>query len=77
MPLMTKCAKPSKMGWISFQNHPYRLPKAFRGEYVALRHTTVDGIMDVFFCNQKIAIIDLKEHNIYSPKCVTHVSEHL
>ena len=64
-------------GWISFQNHPYRLPKAFRGENVALRYTNVDAIIHVFFCNQKIAIIDLKKHITYSPKSVTHVPEHL
>jgi transposase InsO family protein len=64
-------------GWISYKNLEYRLPKAFKGQYVALRHSNVNGIMDVFFCNQKIAIINLKEHNVYSPKSVTHVSEHL
>lgn len=63
-------------GWISYQNKEYRIPKAFRGEYVALRPTNEDGILDVFFCNQRVAKIDLRDHNYHS-KCVTYVPEHL
>lgn len=63
-------------GWIFYRGKEYRIPKAFKGYYVALRHTTEDGIMDVFFCNQKVAQINLREHN-HSSKCVTHVPEHL
>ena len=63
-------------GWIYYRGQEYHIPKAFKGYYVALRHTTEDGIMDVFFCNQKVAKIDLRDHNHHS-KCVTHVSEHL
>lgn len=50
-------------GWISFRNRPYRIGNPFRGEYVALRPTAIDGVLDVFFCNQKIDQINLKHHN--------------
>lgn len=50
-------------GVISFHNREYRLSKAFRGEYVALRPTQTDGLREVFFCNQKIDQIDLRCHN--------------
>lgn len=63
-------------GIIFYQNREYRIPKAFRGEYVALRPTNAEAIMEVFFYNQKIARINLKNHNQHS-KSVTHVPEHL
>jgi transposase InsO family protein len=50
-------------GWISFHNREYRLSKAFRGEYVALRPTQTDGLWEAFFCNQMIDQIDLRCHN--------------
>lgn len=50
-------------GWISFYNREYRLSKAFRGEYVALRPTQTDGLWEAFFCNQMIDQIDLRCHN--------------
>ncbi len=61
-------------GKISYRNREYTLPKAFYGQYVALRPTPQDGVMDVFFCNQKIMHVDLKNH---TSKSVTHVPEHL
>ncbi len=61
-------------GTISYQNREYTLPKAFCGQYVALRPTNEDGIIDVFFCNHKIVQLDLKTRRT---KLVTHVSEHL
>jgi transposase InsO family protein len=47
-------------GRISFGGREYRLPKAFRGNPVALRPTEVDGLLAVYFCHQRIAVIDLK-----------------
>lgn len=61
-------------GKISYRNREYVLPKAFYGQYVALRPTPQDGVMDVFFCNQKIMHVDLKNH---TSKSVTHVPEQL
>jgi transposase InsO family protein len=49
-------------GWFSYRNHEYRMSKAFKGERVALRPTACDSIMDVFFCNLKVAQINLA-HN--------------
>lgn len=50
-------------GKISYGNKEYRLPKAFRGQRVALRPTACDGVMDVYFCNQIIHQIDLRNPN--------------
>ena len=61
-------------GKISYLNREYALPKAFYGQYVALRPTPQDGVMDVYFCNQKIMHVDLKNH---TSKSVTHVPEQL
>ncbi|MFZ5448444.1 MAG: IS481 family transposase [Thermodesulfobacteriota bacterium] len=47
-------------GVIFYRNREFRVGKAFRGEYVALRPTRYDGLWEVFFCNQKIAQIDFK-----------------
>jgi transposase InsO family protein len=47
-------------GWISFRGREFRLSKAFRGECVALRPTSRDGIWEVVFCDQSIAQIDFK-----------------
>jgi len=48
-------------GEISFANRPWLIGKAFEGQPVALRPTTVDGRYDVFFCQHKIAELDLRE----------------
>ncbi len=48
-------------GWISFQNKQYPIPKAFWGQRVAVRPTGTDGLFDVYFCNQKIALLNVKE----------------
>ncbi len=61
-------------GKISYRNREYNLPKAFYGQYLALRPTPHDGLMDVFFCNHKIMQLDLKNH---ISKSVTYVPERL
>jgi transposase InsO family protein len=50
-----------KGGRIGYLGRPYIIGKAFRGEYIALRQTEVDGILDVYFCNHNLGQIDLKE----------------
>jgi len=50
-------------GKIFYHNREYPISKAFRGQYVALRLTTFDDVFDVFFCNQKISQLDLRNHN--------------
>jgi transposase InsO family protein len=47
-------------GWISFRGQDFHLGRAFRGEAVALRPTSSDGVWEVVFCNQRITKIDLK-----------------
>jgi transposase InsO family protein len=51
-------------GIISFNGDEYRIPKAFRGERIALRpRPQEDEVMDVFYYKQNIAHINLKKHN--------------
>lgn len=52
--------KVERGGMISFQNHGYFVGEAFRGLHVALRATTVEGRLDVYFLHQKIASLDLR-----------------
>ena len=47
-------------GSISYRHQEFRVGKAFRGELVALRPTTSDGIWEVVFCDQSITQIDFK-----------------
>lgn len=46
-------------GWFSYRGKAYRVGKAFHGELVALRPSQTDGVLNVFFCNQSIAQINL------------------
>jgi len=48
-------------GFISFRNRPWRIGKAFRGEFAALRPTTEDGIFSVHYCSHRIATLDLRQ----------------
>lgn len=54
--------KVQQKGWISFQGTEYRVPKAFYGQLVALRPTGTAGEMGVYFCQQKIATLDLRHY---------------
>ncbi len=47
-------------GKVFYHNKEYRVSKAFRAQHVALRPTGVDGVMDVYYCNQFIHQIDLR-----------------
>ena len=47
-------------GVISFRGRPRKIGSAFIGEQVAVRPTTTDGMMNVFYCHQRIAEIDLR-----------------
>jgi transposase InsO family protein len=51
-------------GRVSYRGHEYRVPKAFRGQRVALRHNPDDdGIVEVFFFRQRIALLDLHDQS--------------
>lgn len=47
-------------GWLSYDGRQYRVAKAFKGYPVALKPTETDGLLDVYFCRQRIAVIDAK-----------------
>jgi transposase InsO family protein len=50
-------------GKLSYHGHQYRVPQAFRGQRVALRpNSEYDGLIDVLFCHQRIAQINLHDH---------------
>jgi len=46
-------------GIVKFKSRQFKISRAFKGQWVALRATSTDGHFDVFFCYQKIAEIDL------------------
>jgi transposase InsO family protein len=50
-------------GWISYKGREFRISKAFHGERVAFRPTLVDGLMDLYFCDQKIGHINLADQH--------------
>jgi transposase InsO family protein len=60
----------STKDYISFKGRPWIVPRAFRGERVAIRPLTMDGRYGVFFAAYQIATIDLT-----NDQCVGDVSE--
>ena len=47
-------------GWISFQGRAIKLPRAFKGQRVALRPTLIDGLWDACCGARRIAQVDLR-----------------
>lgn len=64
-------------GEISFRGQVYCIGKAFRGHRVALRPTTSDGVLDVYFHRFRVASITLRSRRDQSADCVNDVSAHL
>ncbi len=62
-------------GHVSFLGRTVKVPKAFRGKAIAFRSTTHDGVFDVVFLTQKVAIIDIRGLD-RRPESVHDVSEH-
>ncbi len=50
-------------GKIYFHNRRYRISKAFRHDPVALQPTEVDGVWNVYYCQFRVAQINLREDN--------------
>ena len=50
--------KVQKGGWIGFQGREWNVSKAFTGERVGVRPTTIDGEWDVWFGPQCLGMID-------------------
>lgn len=55
--------KVDESGKISFQGKVVRIGKAFYGYPIGLRSTSIDGVCEVYFCNQQITSIDLRRLN--------------
>jgi transposase InsO family protein len=47
-------------GQVSFDGSNYFIGQAFAGEKVALRPTAHDGVWDVFFCHERISMVDFR-----------------
>lgn len=47
-------------GACSFKGKEFRVPKALRGNPIALRPTEIDGVFSVYFCHHKLKEISLK-----------------
>jgi transposase InsO family protein len=62
-------------GHLSFLGRAVKVPKAFRGKVVAFRPTTQDGVFDVVFRTQTIAMIDVRPLDC-RPESVHDVPEH-
>ena len=58
--------------YVSFKGRHWKVPKAFRGERLAIRALPADGRYGIFFGAQQIAEIDLT-----APESVGDVSEHV
>lgn len=48
-------------GVVRVDKQRYQLGRAFAGELVALRPTTIDGVWNAYYCRQKIAVIDQRD----------------
>ena len=48
-------------GEINFKGKEYKISRAFCKESLGLKATIVDGIWKVFFCNQEVGKIDIRE----------------
>jgi transposase InsO family protein len=55
--------KVGKYGVFNFQGREIFLSEAFRGEYIALRPTSEPPIWMVWYCQQPIDQVDLREHS--------------
>jgi transposase InsO family protein len=56
-----KARKVGETGRIRVAGKRFRIGRAFAGEPVGLRPTTVDGIIEVYFCHQRVYTIDLRD----------------
>ncbi len=56
--------KVCQAGKISYRNQSIRISKAFAGYSIALRKSNEDGIFNVYFCQFRVAKLDLKEQTV-------------
>jgi len=50
---------PTTKDYVSFKGRQWLVPRAFRGEQVAIRPLDTDGHYGIFFASRQIAAIDL------------------
>ena len=55
--------KVDDQGKFSLRGKRHRVGRAFAGQAIAVRCTPIDGVMDVFYCHQKVANIDLRDES--------------
>jgi len=48
-------------GKLSIQGVVFTIGRALEGQYIALKPTKTDGVIDVFYCHQKIKTLDLRD----------------
>jgi transposase InsO family protein len=53
---------------IDLHGRRYGIGRAFRGQTIAMRATTVDGVWDVYYCHQRVGSLDEKTSNPMSRK---------
>ena len=51
-------------GEVHLRGRIYKIHNAFRGYRVGIRPTLEDGVYDVYFCQQRVAEIDLRKQNV-------------
>ncbi len=61
---------PTTKDYVSFKGRLWLVPRAFRGERLAIRPLNRDGLYGIFFASHQVATIDLTDR-----KPVSHVSE--
>ena len=50
-------------GLLSLGNSFYPVGRAFVGEQVGLRPTVLEGVMEVYYCHQRIMVLDLRDRS--------------
>ena len=53
--------KINRDGKLSVQGIVFTISRALESQYVALRPTKTDGLLDVYYCHQKIKTLDLRD----------------
>lgn len=51
-------------GAFKFMGRSFKVAKSFKGYPIGVMPTTTDGVFNVFFCNQRISKIDLRDSNV-------------
>ena len=68
---------PLSKDYVAFRGRRWKVPKAFRGETLAIRPLDQDGTYGIFFAANRIATIDLTRHQTvgHLPEQVSVISQ--